>query len=98
MADKHATGLADITLASIASISRKDRLEKFDPHRFKLILIDECHHAVSRTYMDVLDYFGALHPQDSGGDHPVIVGVSATLSRHDGLKLGRVLDRVVYHK
>lgn len=98
MANKVASGVADITLASIQSIVSKDRIEKFDPKRFKLILIDECHHAVSSTYMQTLDHFGALHPENSGGKHPVVVGVSATLSRHDGLKMGAVLDYIVYHK
>lgn len=98
MANKHASGVADITLASIQSIVSKDRVEKFNPRNFKLILIDECHHAVADTYMRTLDHFGALHPEKSGGNHPVVVGVSATLSRHDGLRMGAVLDYIVYHK
>lgn len=98
MANRHASGVADITLASIQSIVSKDRVEKFNPQNFKLILIDECHHAVADTYMRTLDHFGALHPEKSGGNHPVVVGVSATLSRHDGLKMGTVLDYIVYHK
>lgn len=98
MANKHATGMADITVASIASIVSKDRLDKFNSENYKLILIDECHHAVSTTYMKTLDHFGALHPEKNGGSHPVVVGVSATMSRHDGLKMGTILDYVVYHK
>ncbi|KAF8455030.1 P-loop containing nucleoside triphosphate hydrolase protein [Kalaharituber pfeilii] len=98
MANKHATGHADITIASVPSLVSKDRITKFNPKKFKLILIDECHHAVAKSYMDTLDYFGALHPEKNGGNHPVIVGVSATLSRHDGLKMGTILDYIVYHK
>jgi len=98
MANKHASGVADITIASIQSIVSKDRVEKFNPRNFKLILIDECHHAVADTYMKTLDHFGALHPERNDGNHPVVVGVSATLSRHDGLRMGTVLDYVAYHK
>ena len=98
MANKHSSGLADITIASIASIISKDRIAKFDPAKFKLILIDECHHAVASSYLQTLDHFGALHPAKTVGQHPVVVGVSATLSRHDGLKLGAIIDYIVYHK
>ena len=98
MANQVASGYADITLASVQSITSKERLQKYDPKKFKLILIDECHHAVSDTYMKTLDHFGALYPEANGGDHPIVVGVSATLSRHDGLALGKILDYVVYHK
>ena len=98
MGNKRASGVADITVASIQSLISKDRIAKFDPARFKLILIDECHHAVASTYMQALDHFGALHPDKSHGNHPVVVGVSATLSRPDGLKMGAVLDYIVYHR
>ena len=95
MANTHATGVADITIASIQSLMAGDRLEKFDPSRFKLILVDEAHHIVARSYLSVLDYFGLKKPSE---DSPALVGVSATLSRSDGVKLGAALDEVVYHK
>ncbi|KAI5785092.1 putative mitochondrial ATP-dependent helicase irc3 [Peziza echinospora] len=104
MANQVASGLADITLASVQSITSKDRLQKYDPNNFNLILIDECHHAVSETYLKVLGHFGAVSETGPDGeipikeDHPIVVGVSATLSRHDGLALAKILDYLVYHK
>ena len=95
MGNTHATGVADITIASIQSLISGDRLEKFDPSRFKLILVDEAHHIVARTYLSVLDHFGLKKPTENS---PALVGVSATLSRPDGVKLGAALDEVVYHK
>lgn len=92
MASSHASGQADITIASIQSIV--NRLEKYNPERFKLILLDECHHAVSSTYLKCMDHFGALEVTEKT---PVVVGVSATVSRFDGLSLGKVMDRIVYH-
>jgi ATP-dependent helicase IRC3 len=92
MANSHASGKADITVASVQSIV--NRLEKFDPECFKLILLDECHHAVSSSFLKCLGHFGALEVTEKT---PVVVGVSATLSRFDGLSLGKVLDRIVYH-
>ncbi|KAL7270363.1 putative ATP-dependent helicase IRC3 [Rhizina undulata] len=98
MSAAKATGAADITIASVQSLVSGDRIAKFDPKRFKLILIDEAHHAVASTYMQVLDHFGVLDPIEGVTDTPIVVGVSATLSRFDGMKLGRVMDRIVYHR
>lgn len=95
MASSHATGLADITVASIASITSGERIEKFDPRRFKLVLIDECHHAVAAGYLRCLEHFRLLPVEE---DSPVLVGVTATMSRFDGLGLEKVLDKIVYHK
>jgi ATP-dependent helicase IRC3 len=95
MGTSHATGLADITVASIASISRKDRMNKFDPQRFKLVLVDEAHHIVASTYTQALSHFGLDNPCETS---PALVGVSATMSRFDGLRLGAAIDHIVYHK
>lgn len=72
-----------------------DRLSKYDPSRFKLVLVDEAHHIVAPGYLQVLDHFGLEERQESG---PALVGVSATFSRFDGLRLGSVIDHIVYHK
>lgn len=88
-------GYGDIVVASIRSLTSGDRLEKFFPGRFKLVLVDEAHHIVARSYRDVLGYFGLNEPAE---DSPVLVGVSATFSRPDGLKLGAAIDHIVYHK
>jgi ATP-dependent helicase IRC3 len=97
---KHqASGAADITVASVQSITSGDRLNKFDPARYKLVLIDEAHHVVSQTYLDVLEHFGLRHAADwSTSTAPALVGVSATFSRFDGKALGAVIDHIVYHR
>ncbi|KAF3918582.1 hypothetical protein AA313_de0201377 [Arthrobotrys entomopaga] len=94
MGGQRATGDADITVASIQSITSSNRIAKFNPQKFKLILIDEAHHAVAKSYLKTLDHFGARKK-----DCDVhLVGVSATFSRSDGLRLGAVIDHIVYHK
>ncbi|KAJ4357021.1 putative ATP-dependent helicase IRC3 [Ascochyta clinopodiicola] len=99
MGSNSASGAADITIASIQSITSGDRLHKFDPSRYKLVLVDEAHHIVSSTYLDVLEHFGLRHASDwSRGHVPALVGVSATFSRFDGRKLGSVIDHIVYHR
>ncbi len=91
----HASGSADITVASLQSIVSGDRILKFDPDHFKLVLVDEAHHIVAPGYMRTLDYFGLSKAQPHT---PALVGVSATMSRFDGLRLGVAIDRIVYHK
>lgn len=99
MGNNQASGAADITIASVQSITSGERLRKFDPSRYKLVLVDEAHHIVSQSYLDVLKHFGLRHTADwSKVDVPALVGVSATFSRFDGRKLGSVIDHIVYHR
>ncbi|RDW79629.1 p-loop containing nucleoside triphosphate hydrolase-25 [Coleophoma cylindrospora] len=95
MGSLHASGNADITVASIQSIISGDRISKFDSKRFKLVLVDEAHHIVAPGYLKALSHFGL---NQRNGDSPTLVGVSATLSRLDGLRLGTAIDTIVYHK
>ncbi|KAK8051352.1 P-loop containing nucleoside triphosphate hydrolase protein [Apiospora rasikravindrae] len=95
MGKMHASGLADITVASIQSIASGDRISKFDPSRFKLVLVDEAHHIVAPGYLRTLEYFGLDQKRK---ESPILVGVSATFSRFDGLRLGKAIDEIVYHK
>jgi ATP-dependent helicase IRC3 len=99
MGNSQASGAADITVASIQSITSGERLQKFDPSRYKLVLVDEAHHIVSQTYLDVLEHFGLRHASDwNKTTAPVLVGVSATFSRFDGRALGAAIDHIVYHR
>lgn len=94
MAQNVATGYGDIIIASVQTLSR-GRINKFNPSDFKLVLVDEAHHIVARSYREVLGYFGLNEPN---AEAPVLVGVSATFARFDGLKLGAAIDHIVYHK
>ncbi|KAI2607382.1 P-loop containing nucleoside triphosphate hydrolase protein [Hypoxylon fragiforme] len=95
MGNMHASGTADITIASIQSITSGDRIDKFNPELFKLILVDEAHHIVAPMYMKTLEHFGLDQKNPSS---PILVGVSATFSRADGLRLGSAIDELVYHR
>ena len=97
MGKLRSSGSADITVASIQSLMSSDRLTKFDPSRYKLVLVDEAHHIVAPNYMDVLAHFG-LTNELKAHPSPVLVGVSATMSRFDGLRLSDAIDHIVYHK
>ncbi|KAF4976397.1 hypothetical protein FZEAL_6926 [Fusarium zealandicum] len=95
MGNVHATGTADITIASVQSIISQQRLRKFDPSHFKLVLVDEAHHIVAPGYLKTLRHFGLEEKRE---DSPNLVGVSATFSRFDGVRLGAAIDEIVYHK
>ena len=97
MGNKHASGAADITIASIWSIISGDRILKFDPKRFKLVMVDEAHHIVAASYMQTLRHFG-LQTESVDIESPALIGLSATLSRFDGLRLSDAIDHIVYHK
>ena len=97
MGNTRASGAADITIASIWSIISGDRILKFNPKKFKLLLVDEAHHIVAPSFMRTLKHFG-LQTDSLTQDSPALVGVSATLSRFDGLRLSDAIDQIVYHK
>ncbi|GJJ71409.1 ATP-dependent helicase IRC3 [Entomortierella parvispora] len=87
---------ADVIVASVPTLGRSnsDRINKYDPKEFKCIIIDEAHHAAADSYLRILHYFGADVP-----DTKIFVyGCSATVRRHDGIKLGGVFDYISYHK
>ncbi|KAI8324467.1 P-loop containing nucleoside triphosphate hydrolase protein [Martensiomyces pterosporus] len=93
---------ADVIVASVPTLGRRqsERLERYEPKRYKCIVIDEAHHAAAETYTRIIDYFcgkqGANDPEKNEGI--VVWGCSATLRRYDGLGLSRVFDEIVYHK
>lgn len=98
MGDLRASGAADITVASVRSLMSWDRLSRYDPKRFKLVLVDEAHHIVAPGYLDVLEHFGLYPKKNVAQSTASLVGVSATFSRFDGLRLGAAIDHIVYHK
>ncbi|EGD83016.1 hypothetical protein PTSG_03652 [Salpingoeca rosetta] len=64
----------DVVLASVPKLGRMEadiHLERFDPEEFKLIVIDEAHHATAETYQRVLDYFlkDADDPDEAGNSN-----------------------------
>ena len=58
-ADKHASPEADIVVASIQTLAVSPlRLLALHPADFSLIIVDEAHHSIARTYIEVLHHFG----------------------------------------
>ena len=65
------------------------RMDKFDPHEFDLLVIDEAHHATASSYRRVIDYF-------SKNKDLRTVGFTATPDRSDKTALGLVFEEVAY--
>ena len=96
-----ASGEADVTIATFQTLIRPGRLNKYNPNDFKLILIDEAHHAVAKSYISILKYFDESIDDENYQNHSSkipIIGFSATLSRFDNLALGKVFEEIVFHK
>lgn len=76
-----------IVVASIQTISRQKRLDKF-PKQWATVIIDEAHHSAADSYMRVIE---AL-------DSPLMLGVTATPERGDGKPLGGAWQDLVYQR
>lgn len=84
-ADLRATrGGQSHVVASIQTIHR--RADQFDPDEFALVIIDEVHHAIGKSYRKVIDRFSGAK----------VLGLTATPDRLDGEALGNVVDSVAY--
>ena len=70
-------------VASVQTLAR--RLKKLPPA--KIVIIDECHHVRSATYMLVVEYYMA--------QGAVVIGLTATPERLDGQGLGQIFDTIV---
>lgn len=92
MAGFKASPSADIVVASVQTLIR-GRLDNFDPQQFKLVIIDEAHHAAADSYRTILDHFGVNNPKSE----VAVVGFSATMRREDNKALSDVFDDIVFH-
>lgn len=78
--------LFPITVGSVQTMMREDRLKKFPKDYFQTVIIDEAHHSVAQSYRNILEYF-----QDAK-----VLGVTATPDRSDKLNLGNYFDSLAY--
>lgn len=88
MADEHASPFSAVVVASVQTLCRDARLLGFSDEHFGLVVADESHHALSKSWQKVLNYFhygagsleaGWVAPPD--GTYPVkahVLGVTAT--------------------
>ncbi len=75
-----------VTVGSVQSLMRESRLNRFEQSHFDRIIIDEAHHALSESYLRILDYFSDAK----------VLGVTATPDRGDMRNLGQLFDSLAY--
>ncbi len=73
-----------ILLSSIQGMSREDRLHSFAPDAFSLIMIDEAHHILAKSYDKIVEYF-----RDAK-----LLGVTATPKRGDDKDISERFNEV----
>lgn len=89
---------AKVVVSSVQTIKNERRHRVFNPEEFGLIITDEAHHAVAKTYRQVYRYFrDGLRDKDGAvlvPGNPAIkhLGVTATPKRLDDLAMGQVYD------
>jgi DNA repair protein RadD len=71
---------AAITVASIPTLARRTDLPKAD-----LVVFDECHHVVAKTWARIADAYRSSR----------LLGMTATPQRSDGQSLGDIFDSIV---
>ena len=70
--------------ASVQSLSRQNRLERYPSNHFNLIITDEVHRGASKTYQAIYDHFPDAK----------MIGLTATPFRTDEKSLGETFDEV----
>jgi len=73
-----------VIVASVQSL-KKERLHRF-PNDFRLLTIDEAHHAPAKSYKQIINYFSTAN----------VLGVTATPDRADNKQLGDIFDEIAY--
>lgn len=95
---------ADIIVASVQTLAKVERRERITD--VGLIIVDEAHHAVAKTYQDILRHYGGLvrlpgefdsFPIQIKATVPVF-GFTATMGRSDGKGLGVVWQDLAFSR
>lgn len=75
-----------ITVGSVQTLMAEKRLSRFSQDYFNTIIVDEAHHAMAKSYQNVLTHF----------DKAKVLGVTATPDRGDMKDLGEYFESLAY--
>lgn len=75
-----------VVVGSVQSMKSQRRLDRFSHDEFSLVVVDECHHALTGTYRAVIDHFPKAR----------LLGVTATPDRGDLRSLSEVFETIAY--
>ena len=85
MGDDRASLDAPVVVASIQTLMREPRRNRWPRDHFGLVVVDEAHHSLADSYLSTLSHFH---------DHAKVLGVSATPDRGDKKNLGRYYQNI----
>jgi DNA or RNA helicases of superfamily II len=83
-----------VIVASIQTISRAKRLAELQEQGFNLMIVDEAHHTISQSYIDVIKGLGFMDDDPN----KLLLGVTATPWRLDGQGLDNVFQKIVFQR
>lgn len=75
-----------VNVGSVQTLCKENRLERFSPDYFTTIIVDEAHHILSDSYMDVLNHF----------PNAKVMGITATADRSDKRDLAQYFDSLAF--
>jgi ATP-dependent helicase IRC3 len=81
---------AELVVGSVQTCCTTTSLNLLKSRHWGLIVVDETHHIAAETYQRILRELRAFEP-----DGPLVLGITATLDRADGLALGNTFEAVV---
>ena len=76
---------APVVVASVQTLMREPRRNRWPRDHFGLVVVDECHHVLSDSYLNTLGHFH---------DHAKVLGVTATPDRGDKKNLGKYFENI----
>lgn len=76
---------SQVVVASVQTLG-EGRLRRWSPDHFRLLVIDEAHHAIAPSYRTIIDHFTGAK----------VLGVTATPDRSDEQAMGQVFDEVAH--
>jgi superfamily II DNA or RNA helicase len=79
---------AQVVVASVQTLSRQKRLDRFPRDHFSFVFADECHMSVADSWKRIFNHFGAAK----------ICGITATPFRSDAKKLTDIFECEAYRK
>lgn len=85
---------AQVVVASIQTASKLKRLSRLKEQGFGLMIIDEAHHATAPSYATIIEELGFFRDDP----HKLLVGVTATPKRGDGIGLGNIFQEIVFER
>ncbi len=75
----------DLVVTCVPTMSLK-RLAQWPPDYFNMLIVDECHHAISVSYKRILSHFRKAW----------VLGLTATVDRGDNEDLGAVFESIAF--